>query len=120
MTPKEWMEFEKVLDRIADKETLAAVKAAVEGMETNLSGSLTASVVKSIQSGYVQFEDYSTATETVEIAKVDVNKSLVIASAIGKSSSSDGGCIATAFDGESITFQRHGGGKALYYVIEFY
>ena len=77
MTPKDWDKIEKLLGPMADQETVEAVKALVEGIETSLKGSLTANAVKSVQRGVICMDD-STTKVTATINAVDTNKTVLI------------------------------------------
>lgn len=91
MTPKDWDKIEKLLGPMADQETVETVKSLVEGIETNLKGSLTANVVKSVQRGFVPYgknTGYLTSSHVddgtrtfykdITISSVDTSKCQVI------------------------------------------
>ena len=74
MTPKDWDKIEKLLGPMADQETVEAVKTLVEGIETNLKGSLTAKVVKSVQRGTISIDKDSTVGTVTLAQAVDLSK----------------------------------------------
>lgn len=77
MTPKDWDKIEKLLGPMADQETVEAVKSLVEGIETNLKGSLTANVVKSVQRGVITIAS-GAKSGTATITAVNTGKAVVL------------------------------------------
>lgn len=121
MTPRDWNEMKKLLGDRADQETLEAVKALVEGIETNLSGSLTANVVKSIQRGNFSITIKAGSTVDVTIAEVDPTKCEV--SVIGAESDAR----VKNFTSTKLTLESaHGSSSATtsylgtYQIVEYY
>lgn len=69
-------------------EAVGNVQTAVEGMETNLSGTLTANVVKSVQQGVINMKtDKKPITATIN--PVDTEKSVVLFNGSGSTSTSN-------------------------------
>lgn len=119
MTPRDWNEMKKLLGDRADQETLDAVKDLVEGIETNLKGSLTANVVKSVQIHRLDIAK-NTTTASLTISEVNPSKAFVITggSIVGR------GWRIEDFTETSISFYCSDASSYISYlsiqVIEFY
>lgn len=121
------------LGGVADQETVDDVKSIVEGLETSLSGSLTANVVKSVQRGVITIGESSTSA-TATINAVNIEKASV--SHLGSLSIAGGNYSGdeeptlnsthlTLTNSTTVTANRGGSGSkrtvtVSYEVVEFY